>query len=138
MQKEFFPLSALELVAACRRLEAKIVHYAPELTAKQLERVLGELAISNRIIEELGLTIRQGEDYQRRMALPDSLGSAPPSAGLLDHVRARRWRTPKPVMLYPSKGRRSAKPSVVAGPELPLSEVPDELHSSRPEAVPGD
>ena len=103
MQQELLPLTALEVVAACRRLEAKIVHYAPELTAKELERLLAELAITNHIIEGLGLKIRQSAAYQSRVGLPASPASEPPSPGLLDPTRARRWRSPKPIILYPKK-----------------------------------
>lgn len=101
-QDSLFPIDPLALIAACRRLEAKITLYAPELTAPQCERLLGELAIVDGLLSRLTEKIRRSPEWQRRMALPEAPTSLT-ELGLLPERRARSWRSPRPIVLYPRK-----------------------------------
>jgi hypothetical protein len=97
-----FAIDPPALVAACRRLEAKITLYAPELTPQQCVRLLGELSISDALLARLTEQIRRTPEWQRRMALPE-VDASLAKPGLLDAPARRSWRSPRPIVLYPRK-----------------------------------
>lgn len=129
---QLFPIDPLTLVAALRRLESKILLYAPELTTSHCNRLLGELSITDGLLSRLTAEIRRGPEWQRRMALPE-IDAGLSQVGLLPEPKRRRWRAAAPRVKYP-------RPSSPAATRVAATaaEVADERHSEDSEALPRD
>lgn len=88
-QAELFPHASPETVLAyCRRLEAKILEVAPEMTPLDCQVLLQELALATLAMERLSWRIRQGMEYLRRKSLPDVIP--------IDAARGERIVIPPP------------------------------------------
>lgn len=100
MQGDLFPHPRPETVLAyVRRLEARIYPIAPELTAAQCSRILGEISLAEQLLDQIDFDIRTSQDWQLRHALaPLPLTTAIPATRVPDQPRraARRivWRVP--------------------------------------------
>jgi hypothetical protein len=126
-----FPIDPLTLIAACRRLEAKITLYAPELTPQQCDRMLGELSLADGLLSRITEQIRRTPDWQRRVALPE-VDPALAKPGLLEAPARQRWRSlPGMAIRY----RPAAQGGFVRSAPR---RVPDELPAAHPPAAPGD
>lgn len=93
-QAELFPFASPETVLAyCRRLEAKVLKVAPELTPTHCLRLLGELALATTLLETISRSIEHSSAWRLRESLPPvrprdepRIVAAPPSP-----ERPPRW-----------------------------------------------
>jgi hypothetical protein len=70
-QAELFPYASPETVLAyCRRIEQKVLEVAPELTARECNRILAELTLTTLVVDKISLQIRSGMEWLRRQSLP--------------------------------------------------------------------
>jgi len=89
-QAELFPHASPETVLAyCRRLEAKVLEVAPELTPHECQRLLSELTLVTLCMERLSHRIRHDMPYLRRTSLPDVVA--------IDAARGERIVQPPPT-----------------------------------------
>lgn len=99
MQGELFPLGPESLVQLCRRLEARILAYAPELNRRDCTTLLGGLALVDLELEAIGAAIRQSPSWQARQALPSLAPPRAVSERIVIPPR-RRWRSPRLPLTY--------------------------------------
>lgn len=109
-QDDFLPMNPITVVARCRRVEARVTLYAPELTREECTQIYGHLCYIDLMMDKLTERIRRTPEWQVRMALPPGDCSLAPLTSL-DHERARHWRSPRAVVPYPRKRSSASPPS---------------------------
>lgn len=74
-------------LALCRRIQGEVLAIAPELTTREVCRILGELALCDGCVHRIAERVRNSPEYEVRMRLPDpipelSTGTPPLPDGL--------------------------------------------------------
>lgn len=105
-QAELFPHASPETVLAyCRRLEAKVLAVAPEMSEADCRRVLAELALATLVMDKISLAIRAAMPYLRRTSLPDVI---PITAARGERIVQPSPTEPPPRTRWPRRPRGAA------------------------------
>jgi hypothetical protein len=95
-QAELFPFANPETVLAhCRRLEARVLAIAPELSKQDCTAMLAELALADLMLDSIDRRIRQTPEYHARVVelpLPVKLFAIDGNADVPTRWRWRRRR----------------------------------------------